>query len=792
MIEWTRASLRRMWRRPETTLRGVAVVAVVVWANAVLFALVSSWLWAPLPFPDGERLLKIWEIRGDAPDSRSDVSPATFMKWLEEAQTFVPAAYFQAGRPALLCTGAGHAVEPVQITVTSGPFAEVLGVAPRIGSFGDEPGQVVISHGLWSRVFGSKPDILGESLRLDGRSVSVAGVMPPSFSFPQATDIWRSVPLGREMGARQRSSRYLEVVARRLPDAEPRQVEGELKTLSEGLAESFPDTHGPWQATHQDLHGAQTAEMRPALSALAVAAMFLLLLGFANLAILVSGDVVQRRSEVAIRRALGASQGQISTMMVLETTLTAALGGMIGLQAARWTVTASMGLWAAAFPFLSTEIDVPLLPIFLVTVGLGALVGGIASSSSTSRDLVLALRNGRSVSPGALGFGRWLTVVQVTLAVWVLATSTLFVRSFFELASTDPGFAVDGRQTLKFRWQLEPGQKVMSVAEPMVSIRRALQELPEIEAVAVTSHQPLADVPMRESFSLEGSELSLAAQLQSVGPDYFDVLRIPVLSGRPFSDQDRLDGQPVAVVNQSAAQILWPQGLALGNVVTRSLTGTPLTVVGVVADTRAEALRQDPGPQIYVPFSQAPMAFGRFTLVTSSAVKSGTDTSGWESQARATVAQLDPRLRIFDPQPLKRVIDDALPQSRLVSATLVALGALSLLLSSAGLFAVVSRSVGARRREMGIRRAVGAGPSRLVAMMLSQELRHILVGVPLGLAATLLSARLFGSFLFGITTSDPLSLTCAALVVILTAVLSTLGSIRAAAFAPPATILRDG
>ncbi|MEM6795678.1 MAG: ABC transporter permease [Acidobacteriota bacterium] len=767
-----------------------AILTVIVGAVLVLLHLVSAWLWAPPPYPQADRLFRLWEAHAHTGIQASPVSPATFALWSESARSFEAASYYSSTKTSLV-EGASESVLDVRVALIHGPFFEVLGVQPKLGAARDDQ-TVLISFGLWQRLFGGDPHIAGKTFRLAGSLETIAGVMPEGFAFPEDVEVWRQggpiQPGG--MGRRQRSVRYYDVIARRHDHASTQQMSEELEALSQGLAEEFPVTHGGWTAVSKTFHQAETAAMQPALQALLAGAGLLFLLGMANFAHLISGDLLERRRELAVRHALGASAGQISSLVVWEASAAAlagsVLGGLLG-----WGALRSIGgLLPGDLPALPTGPPILWLPVACVTVAFCALLSFLVSRTGSDELLGESLRS-RSSSPAAARVGARLVVVQVALAAWVLVTAGLLLRSFVALASTDPGFAVDHRHSLRFRWRVPLGQPAEDISEPMAAALKALDGMPGVRSAALATHQPLDDPLMIEEFEARGAGADTSdfrAALLVIDADFLSTMEVEILEGRGFSRQDDARAPAVALVNETLARRLWPGQPAVGQTLKRILENDDRRVVGVVSGIRSE-LSAAAGPQVYVPYSQHPLHFGRILLHLDPSTAGG-DGGGIESQAAAVAERFSPNLRVYGGSSIADIVDSALPESRLAAVTLVILGAIALILAGSGLHAVVGRAMVQRSREMGVRQALGASPLGLTCAMLTDHLRPVCVGLALGLIASLSAAPLVANLLYGVEPADPATWIGVLLILLAVSGLAILGPVLRAVKNPTEALRR--
>ena len=782
--------LSRLSRRRHVFWRAVGVVAVITWSSGGLVSLVSAWLSTAPPYPDPDQLFRVWETRQEAQERRP-ISLGTYLDALYQAESFTAAAYYFNATP-VLGESNSEGSEPSRVTLLEtsihGPFLEVMGEPLFLGhSITD--GDILISHRIWQRLLGSDPDVVGRSFRINGRPWVIAGVMAPGFHFPNETDVWfPQEVIPRTLKRRQRGLRHLDVIARKNPNVSQLQIADDLRRMSRSLAEKYPDTHGDWSMVHKDLHQYRTESIRPALTALNGAGVLLMLLGFANLTNMLATDLIRRRRELAIREALGASPWRITLWIMTETWYLCVLGGALGLAATAWTLDSLKSILPPSLEALGLGFSLPVFQVLAVVSIFGAGLGFLSYRLGARPQPIEPLRGGRSTPPKLARALHLSISLQVAFSLCVLITSGLMLQGFLKLAATDPGFTVEDRYILRFRWAQwgasEP-LKTPHVAEPTANLITSLKGLDQIRDAALISHQPLMDPPLRHELSMPNDPSPAIAQVLSAGPNYLDLMNIAVLEGRSIEPEDIAEARPVIWVNPTFAAQLWPDGNALGRSIYVVLEGQVRTVVGIVADVRTDGLGQVPSPQAWVPFAQAPSPSGRIVLHLENA------PDDLEQQLAALAAQIDPRIRVYDIKPLSLIVHKALPQPRLAVTTLGAMAWIALILTAVGLYAVVRRSMEQRRMEMAMRQALGASPERVLFQMLKRELRPVLWGLLVGLIGGIAAAHLFESLLYGIEPLNLITLSSTTLVLAVGAIAVILGPIFDAVDSPLDPLLRE-
>jgi putative ABC transport system permease protein len=794
MLTDMRYAVRQMLKTPGFTIVAILTLAFGIGATSAIFSVVNGVMLRPLPFPQPDRLVMVFEVLPQY--GRFSVAPANFFDWRQQNGVFERIAAFSGGTETFI---GSDGPERVSMASVSWDLFEALGVSPAHGrGFRPEedlPKQnnvIVLSHGMWQRRFGGDPAVLGRTITLSGAPVTITGVMPAGFYFPNRTaEFWR--PIAFNPSSATRGGHFLGVVARLKPGVSLEQAGAEMRGIAGRLAQQHPDTNRNESAEMLRMHDLIVGPIRPMLLTLLAAVGLVILIACANVANLLLVRASVREKEIAIRAAMGAGRGRLVMQMLAESLVLALAGGALGLLLAWLAIGPIQTLSAGSIPRVADiSLDrTVLLFAFLVTMATG-IVFGLAPAWQASRGAVgAALKEGGRSSATSRGrrLRSALLVAEVALSIVLLVGATLLLRSFAKLTNVEPGF--DPAHVLAFRVALPqtsyPGPHQRAAF--FDRLLEALHTTPGIEAAGMVQQLPMrGDYVL--SFTIDrrpvtrGEEPS--ANYRAVSPRYFAALRIPVLRGRAFTEQDVEKAPMVAVIDEAFAKRHFPgedpmgRGIDIGN-------GTDgfFKIVGVVADVHHEGLHAEPNPTMYVPFRQD--VFGSMWLMA----RTSGDPAQFAGAARQAVAQLDPAIPAFSITPLEEVITESVAQRRF-SMLLVAVFALvALFLAAVGLYGVVGYTVSQRTQEIGLRMAIGAQAGDVLRMVLGGGMKLAIVGVVIGIAGALGLARLVASMLFEVTPFDPASYAATAAVLLAVSALACYVPARRAMSVDPLVALRQ-
>ena len=764
-----RYGIRRLARSPGFTGLAVLVLALGIGGTATAFGVVNAVLLRPLGFPDPGALVHPYSLwRG----SWSTASPPDFADWRARSRSFTELAASNSGSFAL--TGDGPAEQIPGAEVTGGFFA-VLGTPPLLGrtltTADDDPGAapgVVLGYDLWRRRFGADSGVVGRTVRLEGTSTTVLGVMPAGFVYPDGSELWLPLRFTADQMATQRGAHYLDVVGRLRHGVTLEAADRELRGIAGALAGEYPRTDANYSATVISLRDALVGDVRTPLLLLLSALGVVLLIACANVAGLLVVRGIAREREIAIRSALGGGRGRLVRTLITESTILAALGGIAGTMIALWGTAWVAHLSGSAIPLLGeTRMDGGVLAFIGLVTLCTVVVFGLLPAWQTVAGGALAFRlqsESRGSTGARLRTRNALVVAQTALAVLLLVGAGLLLKSFVRLQRVDPGF--DPRHVLTFGVSLPDASYPTPARSALFyqSLIERLDALPGVRAAGAVFGLPLTDFGYSISaLELDGRTLSqeeqdgLSLQIRIVTPGYFAAMGIPVRRGRGILTSDREGTPPVMVVNDAAARRIWPDQDPIGH---RLTVGTRLglgqdharaggEVVGVIGDLKESALSQPADPTMYLSHAQFPMGF------MSVAIRTSGDPLPLAKLAQAALAATDPDVPLFRLRSMDQLLAASIAQPRLYALLLALFALVAITLAAVGLYGVLAQTVAQRERELGVRMALGATARDVVAMVVKQATRLAAVGVVVGLAGGLAATRILATLLFGVKPFDP-------------------------------------
>lgn len=807
-MEWLRSdvrfALRGLRTRPGFAAVAVGTLALAVGANTALYTVVRGVLLRPLPYEEPDRLVRIESHRPDDPEGGPVSYPNMWDLREQAADVFSGLAVLDEWRPVLT---EGDRVEVLHGATVSADFFGVLGVEPAVGRFfgpgeegeGREP-VVVLSHDLWRSRFASDPGVVGRSLELSGTPFTVIGVMGEGFEDPQLhggswedPDVWRTVWFAP--GDRARSGRSWSAVARLAPGVGLRGGEARVRTLFEMLAERYPEDNGERTLALVALDETLVGEARPVLLVLLGAVALVLLVACANVASLLLGRAAERRREISVRLALGASRRRIVTQLLVESFLLAALGTVLGVGVALVGLDALVGLAGNALPRArGITLDGGVLLFTVALAGLTPLFFGVAPA-------VHALRgaghegsmDSRTRTPGPSGhrFRRGLVVAELAVSLVLLVGAGLLLRSLGALYDTDLGVDVDQAVVLTLHgsgfWNLEADE----AAARWTSVMEATRAVPGVTTVGAIHIPPLSssfwcDGVYRDDLPpTEGPQP--CAEFRATMGDVFPALGMQLVRGRLLAPEDRADAPRAMVVSRAAGRTFWPDGAdPVGGSVT--LHGESFTVVGMVEDVHPFGPADGARPMVFVPAVQEPW---NDTRIGMSLIVRGTgDMEARIPALRAAVASVDPAIPFEDARTLVSYLGESVRANRFRAVLLGAFAGVALLLALVGVAGVMAFSISRRTRELGIRAALGADRRALVGLVVREGASMAVAGGVIGLAGAFLGSRVLASLLFGVTVHDPVVFATLPALLIAAALLACWVPARRASRLDPSDALR--
>lgn len=785
-------ALRMLRKRPLFTLLTTVILALGIGSATAVFSVVHGVLLKPLPFHEPSQLVMISAAHDERGWDGFPIPHGALDAFRRQSRTLPEIAAFQPG--SYTWVGGPEPLRLRGAEVTPDLLA-VLGVEPLVGRPLDsatEPSDgVLISHGIWRRHFGGEPSVLGMKMRLEGELRTIVGVMPPGFSYPdQETQLW--LPLPPDSGDNLWGRWSLRSVARIAPDASLESAREEVSALTEGFAENLP-FGGGWRFTLTRLEDELLGEVRFGLWTLLGAVCLVLLIASLNVAAICLARTRDRRIELSMRSVLGAGRWILVRQLLVEHLLLALLGGLGGVVLAHALLGAILALSPPDLPRLEgISIDGSvLLYALLVTVLSGVLAGGLPAFGLTRYSGPRVVRAGsrrRLDSTGKSWSRQALVVAQVGAVTILLVAATLMVRSFQQVVSVDPGVRTRNVLAVSIELARDRYFQPHEWSSFFQTLIDQVSEIPGVQSVGATTGLPTRGVSAIDSkFRVEErpEPLPLETAGDSVSPGYFHAAGIPIRSGRPFHQSDGPNATPVAILNRKLAEAAFPGRDPVGKRVLASDDETWLTVVGVTGNVKQYGVDRETPPQMYRPLAQHPGAQAHLLVAAD---RKYPELAG---RVKQVLQGLDPEQPVRAVQWMEDVLSGSIAARRFPALLLGGFGLVSLLLALAGIYGMLAHMVSLRTHEMGVRLAVGARKSDLLALILGPALRWTLAGLAAGLAGALPAVRYLESQLFGVRPFDPVSFALVAVSMPLASLLAGYFPARRAAATDPVRALRQ-
>ena len=816
LVQDLRYALRSFRRSSGFAAVAIATLALGIGANTAIFSVVRGVLLKPLPYPGADRLVALRTFSSGEREMGA-VSFPDMTDWRARNTVFeeVGGTY-----PMDLAVSGGPRPEHVEAAVVTAGLLPLLGARPEAGRLftpeDDRAGArtIVLSDVFWRSVLGARTDAVGSTIRLNGRTFTIVGILAPGFRLPiggPAAQLWVSTAFAHESSdgsrpvAEVRGAHFIDVFAKLRKGVTIARAQSEMDAIAARLAKEYPETNANMGARVVPAAEPLVRRARPALTMLLAAVGLVLLIACANAANLVLARSTTRRAELAVRAAIGASRGRIVGQLLTESVVLSVAGGAAGVLLAAWGVPALVAASGGRVPRAS-EITVDggvLLFALSLSLATGILFGLAPAFASARPNLADALRErGSTRGGGRHRLRAGLVIGEVAVAFVLLAGAGLLLRSLGRLVHVDPGF--DATRVFTARLDL-PAIRYPDAARAAAAYASVVDELgraPGIVSAGAVMPLPLSGFENMVAFGLApgagiappassaGRPFPWTAAFAAAEPGYFRTLGIPVRAGREFTRRDDLHAPPVAIVNEALARKFFPGGDAIGRRIrpTVSAGDEPPAfreIVGIVGDVKLDGLRDEPGPVVYLP--EAQVGFTSTWLV----VKTSGDDAAALASIRRLVGRIDPELPVYASQPLSRYVSDSVRAERFTSVLVTLFAALALVLTAIGLFGVISYTVAQRTHEIGVRMAIGARPGEVFRMVVGSGMRLVGAGTAAGLAGALLLGRAFERFLFGVGRSDPATLAGVAALLAAVGLLACALPARRAVRVDPVSALRD-
>ena len=801
-----RYSIRLLLKSPGFTVVAVVALALGIGANTAIFSVVEAVLLRHLPFRDPSRLVMVWENNRARSRDKNVISPANFLDWQDQNDSFEQMAGLFDFRFNL--TGVDNPEELVGQVVTAN-FFELLGANAMAGrTFVSEEGVqgkdnvAVLSYGLWQRRFGGDPSIIGQDITLNGQSTAVVGIMPQSVPFyvkkgsmvGKQPDLWLPMTFGPN--SRTRQGRYMLSIARLKPEVTIERAQSQMDALARGFEERYPDFNKGWGVTVAPLSDELVGDIRPALMILLGAVGFVLLIACANVANLLLARAASRQKEIAIRTALGAPRGRIVRQLLTESCLLSLIGGTLGVFLALWGVELLLALSPKDL-VRAQDVGVNFRVLAFaaaVSIITGIVFGVVPALEASRPELNESLKEGgRAGTSGARGnrLRSVFVVAQVAMALVLLVCSGLMIKSLSRLQSVDPGFDAKDLLTVKL---LLPGsryredQKQIAFFHELIS---RVESLPGVRSAGAINYLPFAGPGAGTGFTIEGEPEPPPSQQPVVDArvaesGYFETMRIPFLAGRNFNEHESTEESHVVVINETMARLAFPDTNPLGRRVTIFMkqTNLPSTIIGVVRDVKHESLNSEVRAMAYWPPPE--QSYRYMTLV----VRAESNPRALVAAIRSEVLAMDKDQPISDAATMEELVGSSVSKSRFSALLLGIFAGLALVLASVGIYGVMSYSVTQRSHEIGIRMALGAQKGDVVRMVVVQGMLLSLGGIGLGLIGSFAMTRLLSGLLYGVSATDPATFAVISVILVVVALAACFIPARRASRVDPMVSLR--
>jgi putative ABC transport system permease protein len=804
-------ALRALRKAPGFTAVAVVTLALGIGANTAIFSLINAVLLRPLPFPNPDGLVFMWNARAGSGDLEP-IGPGRMMDFRSQMTSF--AGFAGISHLSFTLSGSG---EPEQIegSSVSSPFFDVLGVRPLVGETfhanAADPTAVVLSYRLWSRRFNQDRTLIGRTITLNQRVRTIVAVMPQDFVWPVVVthpspgdigpelwvpggpgDVPRPATNEDEDVRGYRNAGYLRAVARLKPGVPFAAARAEAESVGARLSRTYAEDDGRG-ATLVTIRDQFSGAVRRPLLVLGGAVIFVLAIAAANIASLLLGRAADRRREIAVRRALGAATGRIVRQLLTEAVVLSAAGAVAGLMVSWWLSSSLISVAPADMAGLVTLADPRVLAFTLLVTGVVGVAFGTVPALEASRvALTPALTDGGTRASGSRRTTRLRDVLvasQIAVALVLLAGSTLLVRSFMRLTRVDTGIATHNLMTFDVRVSGERGAYQSKQVAFYTEMLDRLRAIPGVTAAGAAVTLPIGGDDFGTGYVVEGRPASgkgrtSQAGYQIVMPGYFAAMGIPLRAGRDFRMSDDRQSMPVVMVNERLARQQWPGEDPIGRRLRFDDSGAWMTVVGVVGDIRHLGPSVPPRPELYQSVTQRSFPFIAVVVRTES------DPYGVLPSIRRSIAELDPALPLAHARTMDEHIAHALSRPRFLSGLISGFGAVAVTLAVIGIYGMMAWSVVQRRREIAVRVALGARGTAVLNLVLLKALRLTAIGVAGGLAAAWAASGVLSGLLYGVDATDALALAATAAIVGGVALAAAYLPARRALRVNPVTLLR--
>ncbi|HKG60298.1 MAG TPA: ABC transporter permease [Pyrinomonadaceae bacterium] len=796
-----RYAMRNLLRRPTFTLIAVVTLALGIGANTAIFSAINALLLKPLPFPDLDRVVAVWDKLPSRGVLHNEVTVANYLDWQSQTQSFEQLALYRWWSANL--TGIDPP-ERIQGFLVTANFLDVTGIKPIMGrNFSPEENQpgkdqvAIITHSLWQRRFGGDPNILNKTITLNGVVRTIVGVMPERFNFPKGAEVYGPVQMTPEL-MKSRGSHGYYVIGRLKPGSSIQTAQAEIDNISARLEQQFPETNKGWGATVFPIVADTVRMYDTALWVMMAAVGFVLLIACANVANLMLARASGRQKEIAVRTALGASRWRIVRQLLTESLIVALIGGALGILIGFSGIDAlRAGNPGDAAKYAAGWYQLGINPtVLLFTLGLSVVSGivfGLAPALQVSKpNLNNSLKEGTRGTTGTTHRLRSsLVVFEVALSLMLLVGAGLLTRSFLSLLRTDPGFNSDNVLTMALVLPVAKYKGEPAVAAFYNDLDQRVKAQPGVESAALVNFVPLGGANASDSYLVEGEPEPAPGQeydgrYRVATPDYFRTMDISIVRGRAFTEQDKAGALPVVIVNETLARKHWPGQDPLGKRIRfyGPLERAPwLQVVGVIKDVKHE-LNIPVEPEYYLPHAQD--SWASMVLVARTTV----DPASLAAALRQQVWAIDKDQPVFDVKTMQEVRSTSVAIYSFSSVMLAIFAGVALVLAAVGIYGVMAFAVTQRTQEIGIRMALGARTADVLKLVVTHGMKLALLGIVIGLAGSWALTRFIGKLLVGVQPTDLLTFSLVSLSLLVAAFVACYLPARRATKVDPLVALR--
>lgn len=767
LVQDIKYGIRMLLKNPGVTLLAMCALALGIGANAAIFSVAEPLLLRPEPFPNLSRLTLMFNKVGTLTDENS-MYPADYEAMRTQSNSFVAIAAHAGGNASLTGHGAPERLYSEKVTPN---YFEVLGVQPVLGrSFAPEEGtpghdtEVILSYGLWQSKFAGDPNIIGKQAHLNEHSYTIVGVMGRDFDYPVATQLWEPLALSDAEKA-DHNNNYLFPIGLLKPGASVSSAAAELDAIGRELAKEFPKSNAKMSIRTVPFRTYATDEQtHQFMLLLLVAVAFVLLIACANVANLQLARVAGREREIAVRRAMGASRWRVIRQLLTESVILALAGAGAGLVLAGWVVSltvsyipAEISQYVAGWSRIALDWRVVVYTVAIAV--LAGILAGLAPALGQSRpDISNALKEGGRGGPGRAShrLRSILVVAEVAVSLVLLVGAGLLVKGFRALLDAQEKFSPQSLLTMNIALPMNKYGKQAKRAQFFEQALAQMSAIPGVESASVVSYVPNSDNESYHPYTGEGrpwtQDMGHIALPESISPNYFRTLHLPLIRGREFTDADGPNSQRVAIMSRSMAERYWPGQDAIGK---RIKQGEPdskepwMTIVGIVPDVKYNAYFPVNGT-VYIPYEQDVLGVSELLLRTAG------DPASFVPAVRTKIANVDPDQPIYEPKTLARLTYEQLIGISFIATMMAGLGVIALVLASSGVYGVMAHSVTERTHEIGIRLALGAEPRQVLRWIAGRGIRLATIGLGIGFAIAFAAARLLSSLIYGVSATDPL------------------------------------